>query len=323
MKDFFISLFRCPVCRLPLAWSSRDANETIILQGACACKNGHIFHVRDGIPDFTSPQHTNGYVEKSQDTSSVESFGFEWQWDHTPRTEEDLLFRVFEKPNIPRDFFQGKLVLDMGCGAGLQTKMMARHGATVVGVDLSEAVRAAYRNTHEFRETVCIARADIFSLPFEEATFDYVYCEGVLQHTKDPREAFNHLVRFVKPGGQIFATFYTRREGWFAPFLFFRQPLRLVLSKLPQKWCWYICWISIPLNRIPVLQYLFRKTIVLYDKRNPSNKAIWCLNYDFYGPHKYQFYFRPSEIRKIWQDAPHRLTVLHSEYGYPLRGKRE
>jgi len=212
-------------------------------------------------------------------------------------------------------------VLDMGCGAGLQTQMMARHGATVIGVDLSEAVRSAYHNTAALR-TVCIVRGDVFRLPFAEGMFDYVYCEGVLQHTKDPKGAFDALTRLVKPGGQIFATFYTRREGWFAPFLLLRQPLRWVLSRLPKRLCRYCCWLSIPLNRVPVLKYAFRRTIVLYDPRNTSSKAIWCLNYDFYGPHQYQYYYRPSEITAMWNTAPVPLTVLHSEYGYPLRGRR-
>lgn len=316
MKDIFVTFFRCPLCKTLFPFSS-NAHGQEVTQGLLVCRNQHTFNVREGIPDFVLPQ------TGTQDPKTVESFGFEWQWDHNPRTEEDLHFRVFEKPNVTPEFLKGKLVLDVGCGAGLQTKIMAKYGATVIGVDLSEAVRAAYRNNSEFRDRVCIARADIFRLPFADETFDYIYCEGVLQHTKNPQAAFYELVRLVKKRGQIFATFYTRREGWFAPFLFFRQPLRAVLSRLPQKWCWYICWFSIPLNKIPVLKHLFRKTIVLYDKRNPSSKTIWCVNYDFYGPHKYQFYFRPSEIRKIWQDAPYHLTILHSEYGYPLRGKRE
>ncbi|MBM3252094.1 MAG: methyltransferase domain-containing protein [Candidatus Omnitrophica bacterium] len=317
MKNLF-HYFLCPDCKASFFDDGGAGNKLDgMIKDVLTCANGHIFPFDDGIPDFTSFQN------KGQDKSTVESFGFEWQWDNVPRTEEDLYFRVFEKPNVTPEFLKGKLVLDVGCGAGLQTKIMAKCGATVIGVDLSEAVRAAYHNNIEYRDRVCIARADIFHLPFAEETFDYIYCEGVLQHTKNPQAAFYSLARLLKKEGQIFATFYTRREGWFMPFLFFRQPLRVFLSRLPSKWCWRICWFSIPLNKIPILKHLFRKTIVLYDKRNPGSKAIWCLNYDFYGPHKYQFYFSPGEIRKIWQDAPIHLTILHSEYDYPLRGKRK
>lgn len=322
MEKSFLSFFSCPLCATPLNIKEKNQDKNI-LGGTLLCSMGHQFAIRDGIPDFASmvTNPTSGIT--TQNAKTVESFGFEWQWDHTPRTETDLVFRVFEKPNISKDFFKGKLVLDMGCGAGLQTRTMAQYGAIVIGVDLSDAVLAAYRNNSTLSDRICIARADIFRLPFAKETFDYVYCEGVLQHTKDPRVAFHQLVRYVKPGGQIFATFYTRREGKIAPFLLFRQPIRLILSRLPKKVCWYLCWLSIPLNKIPLLKHFFRKTIVLYDKRNPSNKATWCLNYDFYGPHKYQFYFRPSEILDIWKNAPSSLTILHSEYGYPLRGQKK
>lgn len=320
MEDSFLSLFRCPRCQTPFSFLE-EKSELGAPCGTLTCGNHHTFRMQDGIPHFITTTDEN--EKNAQEEDTVKSFGFEWQWDHTPRTKEDLHFRVLEKPNIAQEFLRGKLVLDVGCGAGLQTKTMAECGAKVIGVDLSDAVKAAYKNNSALRDTVCIARADIFRLPFAEETFDYVYCEGVLQHTKDPRAAFHQLTRFVKRGGQIFSTFYTRREGWFAPALFFREPLRFILSRLPQKWCWYICWLSIPLNRIPLLKYLFRKTIVFYDKRNPSNKAIWCLNYDFFGPHTFQFYFRPSEIRAMWEHAPSVLRILHSEYGYPLRGQKE
>ncbi|MBI4433256.1 methyltransferase domain-containing protein [Candidatus Uhrbacteria bacterium] len=320
MNTSCLSRLQCPTCHAALSFAGKSS-DTELLDGALTCGDGHMFPVQGGIPDFATPQGAVRDGSAGQRTDSVDSFGFEWQWDHTPRTEEDLEFRVFAKPGIPKDFFQGKLVLDLGCGAGLQTQMMARHGATVIGVDLSEAVRSAYRNTEALRDRVCIIRGDVFRLPFAEGTFDYVYCEGVLQHTKDPKAAFYALVRLVKPGGQIFGTFYTRREGWFAPFLLLRQPLRWVLSRLPKRWCWYICWLSVPLNRVPVLKYVFRKTIVLYDPRNTSNKGIWCLNYDFYGPHQYQSYYRPSEITAMWDGAPRPLTIMHTEHGYPLRGR--
>ncbi|MFH1430731.1 MAG: class I SAM-dependent methyltransferase [Candidatus Uhrbacteria bacterium] len=274
----------------------------------------------DGIPSFVA---CNGNVGEQQDAASVESFGFEWQWDNTPRTEEDLVWRVFEKPGITRDHLDGKWVLDLGCGAGLQTTIMARHGATVIGVDLSDAVCAAYKNTEALRDRTCIVRGDVFRLPFAPETFDYVYCEGVLQHTKDPQAAFHNLTKLLKPGGEIFATFYTRREGRIAPFLLLRQPIRAVLSRLPRRICWYICWLSIPLDKCPLLKHFFRKTVVLHDPRNTSSKATWCLNYDFYGPHAYQSYYRPSEIRAMWDAAPVPLTTLHVDHDYPLRGRRD
>ncbi len=322
MDKKFLEFLVCPLCKTSLICSNSEVDNDRILNGRLVCESSHFFSIQNGVPDFAVNKKNNKDNLEFQEGSTVDSFGFEWQWDAIPRTEEDLHFRVFEKPNISQDFMSGKLVLDGGCGAGLQASFMSRFGAMVIGVDLSDAVKVAYKNNFS-NENVCIIKSDILNLPFRDETFDYIYCEGVLQHTKNPREAFYKLVRLLRKNGQIFTTFYTRREGKVTPFLLLRQPIRFVLSKLPKKLCWYICWLSIPLNKIPLLKYFLRKTILLYDRRNPSDKSTWCLNYDFYGPHQYQYYFKPSEIFDIWNNSKEKLIILHSTNGYPLRGKKQ
>jgi len=118
MHNTFLRLFRCPLCKTPFTFDDSKGGDKIV-NGILTCKNGHTFQTQEGVPNFADVQTSLQNSQESQDVRTVESFGFEWQWDHTPRTEEDLIFRVFEKPNIPKDFFQGKLVLDVGCGAGL------------------------------------------------------------------------------------------------------------------------------------------------------------------------------------------------------------
>ena len=44
--------------------------------------------------------------------------------------------------------------------------------------------------------------------PLEPASFDLVYCIGVIQHTPDPERAFDSLSRLVKPGGQLAVWIY-------------------------------------------------------------------------------------------------------------------
>jgi 2-polyprenyl-3-methyl-5-hydroxy-6-metoxy-1,4-benzoquinol methylase len=178
---------------------------------------------------------------------------------------------------------------------------MASLGATVVAMDLSDAVRAARENLNRYDSLVL--QGDIMCPPLAANTFDLVYSEGVLHHTSRPKEAFRRLVELVKPGGYIAAGFYGRREKGPTPFLLLRQPLRAILSRLPARVVWIITGISPLLNAIPFLNYVMRKTVILYDPKNPSWKSTWCLNYDFYGPHAYQHYLRPSEINQLWRDT--------------------
>ncbi|HVF71366.1 MAG TPA: class I SAM-dependent methyltransferase, partial [Chthoniobacterales bacterium] len=89
-------------------------------------------------------------------------------------------------------------VLDLGCGAGILA-LLKRKDVTLVGVDLSdECVAAARRNGYD--DTV---RAELKSLPFPNATFDYVVSLDVIGHipAEDKDGALAEIKRVLKPDG--------------------------------------------------------------------------------------------------------------------------
>jgi ubiquinone/menaquinone biosynthesis C-methylase UbiE len=87
----------------------------------------------------------------------------------------------------------GSRVLEAGCGTGAQTAILCRnHPETFfTSIDRSdeslEAARTRMRN--EGLNNVVFQRADIFDLPFDEASFDHVFVCFVLEHLADPLEA--------------------------------------------------------------------------------------------------------------------------------------
>ncbi len=103
----------------------------------------------------------------------------------------------------------GSRVLEAGCGVGAQTVILARNspGARFTCVDLSaeslETARARARAAGA--ENVTFQRADIFDLPFPEASFDHVFVCFVLEHLARPREALASLASRLKPGGTLTA----------------------------------------------------------------------------------------------------------------------
>ena len=109
------------------------------------------------------------------------------------------------------DGYRGKRVLDVGCGAGTDLARFARGGALVTGVDLSSSAIALARQNFtqqglqgEFRE------ADGEQLPFEAATFDFVFAHGVVQYTPDARRLVDECRRVLKPGGEAVFQVYNR-----------------------------------------------------------------------------------------------------------------
>jgi len=115
-------------------------------------------------------------------------------------------FQDYVYPLTP-EFFAGKLGLDAGCGFGRHLHYATRYGAEVVGLDLSEAVLAAYRNNRE-SSRAHVVQGDIYRPPFARGTFDFIYSIGVLHHLPDPQGGFCALAPYIKPEGTLFAWIY-------------------------------------------------------------------------------------------------------------------
>ncbi|MGB8331621.1 MAG: methyltransferase domain-containing protein [Polyangiales bacterium] len=100
----------------------------------------------------------------------------------------------------------GQSVLDAGCGYCFHAMRLARRGLRVTGVDFSEAALRHGRANIEaagLSDSITIQRADLLALPFEDASFDFVQCFGVLMHIPEVESALEELARVLKPGGRL------------------------------------------------------------------------------------------------------------------------
>ena len=59
-------------------------------------------------------------------------------------------------------------------------------------------------------QNVSFVRGDIFDKIFKDEVFDFVWCNGVLHHTKNPYEAFKCLLPYLKKNGYIFVGLYNK-----------------------------------------------------------------------------------------------------------------
>ena len=101
----------------------------------------------------------------------------------------------------------GAHVLEAGCGVGAQTLLLARNSpqAHFTAVDVSPAsvrtARAAVERAGFGHVTFHVA--DLFRLPFAEASFDDVFVCFVLEHLRQPLEVLRALGRVLKPDGSL------------------------------------------------------------------------------------------------------------------------
>ena len=105
------------------------------------------------------------------------------------------------------DESRGRRVLEIGVGAGCDFRSWVENGASVSGIDLTEA---AIRLTAEHlkvkgldTEEYELQTADAERLPFEDGTFDIVYSYGVIHHAPDAEMAMAEARRVLRAGGRI------------------------------------------------------------------------------------------------------------------------
>ncbi len=123
-------------------------------------------------------------------------------------------FRGFAE--FPR--WQGKRVLEIGCGIGTDTINFARNGAPVTAVDLSEKSLEMARTRAEVygladRIRFFHGSAEQLEQVVPPEPFDLVYSFGVIHHTPHPERVLAQLKNYVRPGSTVKIMVY-HRYSW-------------------------------------------------------------------------------------------------------------
>ena len=128
---------------------------------------------------------------------------------------------------------EGASVLDVGCGGGILTEAMARRGARVKGIDLSEkALRVAELHLHESGLQVEYQSVSAEQLAASKTpSFDVVTCMELLEHVPEPDGMVAACARLVRPGGLVFFSTINRNPK---SYLFAVVGAEYVLKLLPK-----------------------------------------------------------------------------------------
>lgn len=128
----------------------------------------------------------DGVAAKYDRTNTVLSFGQDRGWRRATRQALGLT--------------PGEMVLDLGAGTGVSTVELARSGAFVVGVDISQGMLRAGKKA---RPAAPLLAGDALALPFPDAVFDAVTISFALRNVHDPAAAITEMARVAKPGGRL------------------------------------------------------------------------------------------------------------------------
>ena len=145
-------------------------------------------------------------------------------------------------------------VLDIGCGGGLLTEAMAKQGARVTGLDISETLLDTARQHSQhtgLQITYNNATAEGYADNYARS-FDVITCMEMLEHVPDPESVIKACTELIKPGGQVFFS---------------------TINRTLKSYLFAILGAEYLLGLLPVGTHDYSRFI------RPSELTSWCHNY--------------------------------------------
>lgn len=96
---------------------------------------------------------------------------------------------------------EGLTCLDLGCGEGHNTRLLAGKGARVAALDIAESFISAAAG--QDRSGICYLVGDGAALPFGASAFDAVTAFMSLMDVADPERTLGEVARVLRPGGFV------------------------------------------------------------------------------------------------------------------------
>ncbi|MEQ8517545.1 MAG: class I SAM-dependent methyltransferase [Cytophagales bacterium] len=181
----------------------------------------------DGIPRFVNIE--DNYSE---------NFGYQWNKWHSilsdkrhPNNSGKKYDTIVKRTKFDKLETKDKTILECGCGGGDDTEVLLKFPFSEIhAFDLSNAVDRAAKFLKDPR--LVFSQASIFDIPYEDESFDFVYCHRVLQHTPDPEKALKSIMSKVKPGGVLFVHSYHKSKNYMRHF---KYKYRFITKRISVK----------------------------------------------------------------------------------------
>ncbi|HET9762148.1 MAG TPA: class I SAM-dependent methyltransferase [Casimicrobiaceae bacterium] len=140
-----------------------------------------------------------------------------------PGARGEIWYEHWHRYHFAAALVAGKEVLDVACGAGYGSALLARSAKRVVGADISAEAIAHARASYAAVANVAFEPADCAALPFAAASFDTVVSFETIEHIDKQSQFLDEVARVLRPEGTLILSSpnrpeYSARRGFVNPF---------------------------------------------------------------------------------------------------------
>lgn len=235
--------------------------------------------------------------------------------------------RYFDSADDKADFmrrWQGKTLLDAGCGSGFSACLLfddLLDHVDYTGVDISDAIEVAKERFRECGFNGRFIKDNIQTMNLNK-TFDIILCEGVMHHTSHPVETLKNMLKHLADDGILM--FYVCKKK--APVReFVDDHIRMKLADLNEKEAWKalipltklgkslgdlnevieieedIDLLDIPKGKYTIQRFIYWFFMKVYFDPSFSIDEMNLYNFEWYRPLNC-FRFTPEEVEQWLQD---------------------
>ena len=103
---------------------------------------------------------------------------------------------------LAMEYTRGKTILDIACGEGYGSNLIAREAEKVVGVDVDDKTIKLAKEKYKVKNLEFI-RGEVENIPCASQAFDVVVSFETIEHTEKQEQMLSEIKRVLKPGGLL------------------------------------------------------------------------------------------------------------------------
>jgi SAM-dependent methyltransferase len=228
LENIFFNRLRCPVCKKGKFFlSEKPANKAT--NGAVRCDScGELFRIINGIYhfcrnrgslsgiDYTQPDWVEKERAREREYEQKNGFNDEWLISLPfPNIETETTFQK-KGGALGKNFFDvldrlhlsgAEYIFDMAAGCCWTSKEFSKRGCKVVSTDIRTIKYHGLRSAEAYfeKEDITFERLcwAFGRIPFDDATFDIVFCQNAFQYVENLPNMMKEIHRVLKPFGRF------------------------------------------------------------------------------------------------------------------------